>query len=186
MKLSVILAFAFLAVAVSVHAQEITLAAAADLRPAMDEMISRFQGGRGQSDIHINIRAIYGSSGNFFEQIRSGAPFDLFFSANTDYPKKLESASLIVAGTYYEYARGKIVLLVTANSNLDVNRGLNLLLDPAVKKIAVLFQVGLFMIVLIHVVALDWPSVMREGACSLYLYGGTIQDTWGRCPCCAS
>src|SRR5947209_39426 len=137
MKLSVILAFAFLAVAVSVHAQEITLAAAADLRPAMDEMISRFQGGRGQSDIHINIRAIYGSSGNFFEQIRSGAPFDLFFSANTDYPKKLESASLIVAGTYYEYARGKIVLLVTANSNLDVNRGLNLLLDPAVKKIAI-------------------------------------------------
>jgi ABC-type molybdate transport system substrate-binding protein len=137
MKLTVILAFAFLAVPISSHAQEITVAAAADLRPAMDEMISRFQGGQGQSGIHVNIKAIYGSSGNFFEQIRSGAPFDLFFSANTDYPKKLETAGLIVAGTYYEYARGKIVLLVTANSNLDVKRGLSLLLDPEVKKIAI-------------------------------------------------
>jgi molybdate transport system substrate-binding protein len=133
MKLTVILAF--LAVAISSHAQEITVAAAADLRPAMEEMISRFQGNQGQTDIHI--KAIYGSSGNFFEQIRSGAPFDLFFSANTDYPKKLESASLIVPGTYYEYARGKIVLLVTANSNLDVKWGLSLLLDSAVKKIAI-------------------------------------------------
>jgi molybdenum ABC transporter, periplasmic molybdate-binding protein len=135
MKLSVMLAF--LAVAIASHAQEITVAAAADLRPAMEEMISRFQGGQGQSDIHVKIKAIYGSSGNFFEQIRSGAPFDLFFSANTDYPKKLETAGLTVAGTYYEYARGKIVLLVTANSNLDVKRGLSLLLDFAVKKIAI-------------------------------------------------
>ncbi len=60
-----------------------------------------------------------------------------FLSANADYPKKLEAAGLTVPGTYYEYARGKIVLMVPASSTLDVKRGLSLLLDPAVKKIAI-------------------------------------------------
>ncbi|HEY8669589.1 MAG TPA: molybdate ABC transporter substrate-binding protein, partial [Terriglobales bacterium] len=128
--------FVFVSLAISSAAQEITVAAAADLRPAMEEMISHFQATDMQSK-KLHVKAIYGSSGNFFEQIRSGAPFDLFFSANTDYPKKLETAGLIVVGTYYEYARGKIVLLVPANSNLDVKRGLSLLLDPEVKKIAI-------------------------------------------------
>jgi molybdate transport system substrate-binding protein len=114
------------------RAQEITIAAAADLRPALEEIASHFQA---LSAAHI--KTIYGSSGNFYQQIQNGAPFDLFFSANTDYPKKLESAGLTVPGTYYEYARGKIVLLVSANSKLDLKRGLNVLLDPTVQKIAI-------------------------------------------------
>src|SRR5207248_1259680 len=83
------------------------------------------------------VKVTYGSSGNFFQQIQNGAPFDLFFSANTDYPKKLESAGLIVPGSDYEYARGKIVLLVSASSKLDLNQGLKILLNPAVNKIAI-------------------------------------------------
>ncbi len=116
----------------SARAQEITIAAAADLRPALEEIAAHFQT---LSAAHI--KTIYGSSGNFYQQIQNGAPFDLFFSANTDYPKKLESAGLIVPGSYYEYARGKIVLLVSANSKLDLKRGLKVLLDPTVKKIAI-------------------------------------------------
>lgn len=114
-------------------AQQLTVAAAADLRPAMDEIVSKFQA----ANPGTNVKVSYGSSGNFFQQIQSGAPFDLFFSANTDYPKKLESAGFTVPGSYYEYARGKIVLLVTANSDLDLKQGLRLLLDPKVKKIAI-------------------------------------------------
>ncbi len=113
-------------------AQEIRVAAAADLRPALEEIVGRFQA---QSGAKVSIS--YGSSGNFFQQIQSGAPFDLFFSANLDYPKKLESADLTVPGSYYEYARGKIVLLVQFSSSLDIKQGLKILLDPSVRKIAI-------------------------------------------------
>src|SRR5229473_3227411 len=116
----------------SARAQEITIAAAADLRPALEEIAAHF---KTLSAAHI--KTIYGSSGNFYQQIQNGAPFDLFFSANADYPKKLEAAGLIVPGSYYEYARGKIVLMVPVTSSLDVKRGLSLLLDPAVKKVAI-------------------------------------------------
>ncbi len=113
-------------------AQELTVAAAADLRPALEETASRFHAASG-----AQVKLIYGSSGNFYQQIQSGAPFDFFFSANADYPKKLESAGLTIPGTYYEYARGKIVLMVPAGSTLDLKGGLSVLLDPAVKKIAI-------------------------------------------------
>lgn len=116
----------------SCAAQEIRVAAAADLRSALEEIVVRFQA---QSGALVSVS--YGSSGNFYQQIQNGAPFDLFFSANLDYPKKLEAAGLTVPGTDYEYARGKIVLLVPSSSSLDVKQGLKVLLDPAVKKIAI-------------------------------------------------
>jgi molybdate transport system substrate-binding protein len=113
-------------------AQEITVAAAADLQFAMQEVAARFQKETGKT-----VKLIYGSSGNFFQQIQNGAPFDLFFSANLDYPKKLEAAGLTVPGSYYEYARGKIVVWVPKESRLDLSSGMRALLDPSVKKIAV-------------------------------------------------
>lgn len=122
----------FCALAIPSPAQQLTIAAAADLHSAMDEISSHFQ-----SKYSAQVKVIYGSSGNFFQQIQNGAPFDLFFSANTDYPKKLEAAGLTVPGTYYEYARGKIVLLVPSASTLNLQDGLKVLLDPAVKKIAI-------------------------------------------------
>jgi molybdate transport system substrate-binding protein len=113
-------------------AQEITLAAAADLQSAMQDITARFQHETGKP-----VKVIYGSSGNFFQQIQNGAPFDLFFSANLDYPKKLESAGLIEAGSYYRYARGKIVIWVRKDSKIDLSPRLTALLDASVKKIAV-------------------------------------------------
>jgi molybdate transport system substrate-binding protein len=76
-----------------VAAQEITVAGAADLQSAMQEEAAQVQKETGKS-----VRVIYGSSGNFFQQIQNGAPFDMFFSANLDYPKKLEAAGLIQPG----------------------------------------------------------------------------------------
>jgi len=124
--------FALVSVSARAQTQELTVAAAADLRPALEQIAAGFQAASGAA-----VKPIYGSSGNFYQQIQNGAPFDFFFSANADYPKKLESAGLTVLGTYYEYARGKIVLMVPATSTLDLKRGLSVLLDPAVKKIAV-------------------------------------------------
>jgi molybdate transport system substrate-binding protein len=113
-------------------AQEISVAAAADLQFAMEEIAGRFQKETGKT-----VKPIYGSSGNVFQQIQNGAPFDVFFSANLDYPKKLEAAGLTEPGSYYEYARGKIVIWVASGSKLDLSSGMKALLDPAVKKIAI-------------------------------------------------
>jgi molybdate transport system substrate-binding protein len=112
--------------------QEITVAAAADLQFAMQDVAARFQKETGKT-----VKAIYGSSGNFFQQIQNGAPFDMFFSANLDFPKKLGAAGLIEPGSYYQYARGKIVIWVPKESKVDVTSGMKALLDPSIKKIAV-------------------------------------------------
>src|SRR5271170_3131188 len=60
-------------------AQEITIAAAADLQFAMQDIADRFQKETGKT-----VKLIYGSSGNFFQQLQNGGPFDMFFSANLD------------------------------------------------------------------------------------------------------
>jgi molybdate transport system substrate-binding protein len=113
-------------------AQEITVAAAADLQFAMQDVAARFQKDTGKT-----VKLTYGSSGNFFQQIQNGAPFDMFFSANLDYAKKLEDAGLTAPGSYYKYARGKIVIWVRNDSKLDLSSGMQALLDPSAKKIAV-------------------------------------------------
>lgn len=113
-------------------AQSITVAAAADLQFAMQEVAAQFQKSTGKE-----VKLIYGSSGNFFQQLQNGAPFDMFFSANLDYPKKLESAGLTQPGSYYEYAKGKIVVWTLKDSGVDVSSGLQALLNPSIKKIAV-------------------------------------------------
>lgn len=113
-------------------AQEITVAAAADLQFPMQDVAARFQKETGKT-----VKVIYGSSGNFFQQIQNGAPFDMFFSANLDYPKKLEAAGLTEPGSYYPYARGKIVIWAPKESKVDLSSGMQVLLNPAVKKIAI-------------------------------------------------
>jgi molybdate transport system substrate-binding protein len=113
-------------------AQEITVAAAADLQFAMQDVTARFHKETGKT-----VKLIYGSSGNFFQQIQNGAPFDMFFSANLDFPKKLEAAGLTEPGSYYQYARGKIVIWAPKESKIGLTSGLKALLDPSVKKIAI-------------------------------------------------
>ena len=113
-------------------AQSITVAAAADLQSAMQDVAAGFKKETGKE-----VKLIFGSSGNFFQQIQNGAPFDMFFSANLDYPKKLESSGLTASGSFYQYARGKIVVWVPNDSKINIDSGLKSLLDSAVKKIAV-------------------------------------------------
>ena len=114
------------------EAQEITVAAASDLQFAMQDVAARFQKETGKT-----VNLIYGSSGNFFQQIQNGAPFDMFFSANLDYPRNLEVGGLVVPGSYFQYARGRIVVWVPRDSTIDLSPGLKSVLDPTVKKIAI-------------------------------------------------
>jgi molybdate transport system substrate-binding protein len=134
-------ALAVVAVAVCLPAQlgrsaqrsKLRIAAAADLQFAMADLSAQFEKQTGTAtDI------TYGSSGNFFSQILNGAPFDLFFSADIDYPNKLETAGLIEPGSLYEYAVGRIVLWAPADSKIDVAaQKWDSLLQGGVQKIAI-------------------------------------------------
>jgi molybdate transport system substrate-binding protein len=113
-------------------ADEITVAAAADLTFAFKDVAAKFQEQSG-----TQVKLSLGSSGNFFSQIQNGAPFDAFFSADISYARKLEDAGLAEPGTLYNYAIGKIVLWVPAGSKLDLSAGARVLSDPSIRKIAI-------------------------------------------------
>ncbi len=114
-------------------AQEIRVAAAADLQFALDELAAQYQTQTGRK-----IDVSYGSSGNFFAQIQSGAPFDVLLSADIEYPRKLETAGLAEPGTLYEYAVGRIVIWMPADVRVDLAKlGWKALLEPSVVKIAI-------------------------------------------------
>jgi molybdate transport system substrate-binding protein len=112
--------------------EELLVAAAADLNQVLPVVAERFQ-----RESKTRVKLSFGSSGNFFAQIQNGAPFDVFFSADVDFPKRLEAAGLAETGSMYEYAVGKIVLWVPNDSRINVNRGLSILLEPNVRKIAI-------------------------------------------------
>jgi molybdate transport system substrate-binding protein len=121
-----------LAMCATAAADEIAVAAASDLQFVMKEIAARYEKQTGTS-----VKLSFGSSGNFFAQIQNGAPFDLFFSADADYPHKLEAAGLTEPGTFYQYATGRIVLWVPNNSPIKVDEGIKCLLDPDIHKIAI-------------------------------------------------
>lgn len=111
------------------RAADLTIAAAADLKFAMDEIVAAFRKTRSEATIDV----IYGSSGKFSTQIRQGAPFDLYFSADIDYARQLEQQGL-AAGPARLYAVGRIVLW---SAGRDASRmTLAGLADPAVRRIA--------------------------------------------------
>lgn len=110
--------------------QKLTIAAASDLGPAFKEVAAGYEK---QSGAKVDL--ILGSSGNFFAQIQNGAPYDMFFSADREYAKKLQDAGQ--ADHLTAYAEGTIVLWVRNDSKLDLKRGMDVLLDPSVKKIAI-------------------------------------------------
>jgi len=122
-----------IALACATCAQELRVAAAADLQFAMLDLAAQFEK---QTGTKMNVS--YGSSGNFFSQIQNGAPFDLFFSADSAYPKNLDAAGLAEPRTLYTYAVGRIVLWMPSDAKIDLSREKwHALLDARVLKIAI-------------------------------------------------
>ncbi len=113
-------------------AADLMVAAASDLNFAFKELTAEYERATG-----THVKLSLGSSGNFFSQIQHGAPYDLYFSADIGYPKKLEEAGLAVPGSLYRYAVGRIVLWKRNGSPVDVARGLDALRDPTIRKIAI-------------------------------------------------
>lgn len=110
----------------------LTIAAAASLRPALEEAVTEFQ----KAHPDITIAATYGASGTFYAQLTQRAPFDLFLSADTDYPRKLVAAAH--AESDFAFAAGRLALWVPPDSPLHPDRdGLRSLTDASVLKIAI-------------------------------------------------
>lgn len=110
---------------------ELTVAAAADLTPAFEELGKLFQ-----DKYKIKVTYTFGSTGMLAQQIENGAPVDIFAAANVSYVDRLESEGLIVPGSKFIYARGRITLWVPKESNIRVER-LNDLTRDEVKRIAI-------------------------------------------------
>lgn len=112
----------------------VRVAAAADLKFAMDEVIARFH----EANPGIRVTATYGSSGNFFAQLTNRAPFDIYFSADVEYPRRLADAGLAIKESQFDYAVGQIVAWVRSDSPIDVQSlGIEALSHPSVRKIAI-------------------------------------------------
>lgn len=114
-------------------AQTLRIAAASDLQFVLPDLAVQYEKQTG-----AKIAITYGSSGNFFAQIQNGAPFDLFLSADMEYPRKLIDAGLAVRDSLRPYAVGHLVLWYPKDSAINFSDGaLKALLDPRVQKIAI-------------------------------------------------
>ena len=112
----------------------LTLAAASDMKFALDGLLKAFRAQHPEADIE----ATYGSSGNFLAQLSQGAPFDVFLSADVAYPRKLVEQGLVIDDAVFAYAVGRLVVWVPRDSPLDVEKkGLEVLRDPAARRIAI-------------------------------------------------
>ncbi|MEA3291160.1 MAG: molybdate ABC transporter substrate-binding protein [Pseudomonadota bacterium] len=90
------------------------VAAASSLRFALQEIVDRYVAETGQP-----LKISFGSSGNLTRQIISGAPFQIFLSADEDYVKKLEQRELVAESTVY--AVGQLVLFVAAEAGVKAD-----------------------------------------------------------------
>lgn len=116
--------------AASAHAEKVTVAAAADLKFAMDEIVAAFKKASPADEVDV----IYGSSGKFHTQIQQGAPYDLFFSADIGFPRELAKAGF-AASEVKPYALGRIVLW---SASLDARKmAMESLADPKIARIAI-------------------------------------------------
>lgn len=112
----------------------VRVAAAANLKDALAALAEAYQAQHPDVEIAVTL----GASGTFFAQIQNGAPFDLFLSADREYPDKVVAAKLGAASDEHVYAVGKLVAWLPPDSKRTVApKDLSSLADPGVKKIAI-------------------------------------------------
>ena len=88
-----------------VLAKQALVAVAANFVPPLREVATEFEKSTGHT-----VQVASGPSGGFYTQIKNGAPFDVFFSADNERPKRLEDEGLGVKGSRFTYAIGRLVL----------------------------------------------------------------------------
>ena len=124
-----ILVFLLLAMSIAAQAQTVRVAAAGNLRYILDDIKAQYA----IKNPKVKIDVMLGASGTLRQQIINGASFDFFMAADKSFPDKLKEQG-VASGEVKTYAFGKLVLF---SSSLDVSKGLDILLDKSVTKIAV-------------------------------------------------
>jgi molybdate transport system substrate-binding protein len=112
----------------------LAVAVAANLKDAADALAQAFQAEHPGVEVKLSV----GASGTFFAQIQNGAPFDVFLSADREYPAKVVEAKLGAAADEHVYAIGKLVAWLPPGSKVPLAaKGLAALADPSVRRIAI-------------------------------------------------
>jgi molybdate transport system substrate-binding protein len=96
----------------------VRVAAASDLKFALDELIVRF----GEKRPGVKVEPTYGSSGNIHAQLRQRAPYDMYLSADIAYPRDLVMRLIGTPADLFAYATGRLVLWVPNASSLPIER----------------------------------------------------------------
>jgi molybdate transport system substrate-binding protein len=113
--------------------REVRIAAASDLKFALEELQPLLD----EQHPGVVMRTTYGSSGTFLQQLSNGAPFDVFLSADLAYPQQLAAQGLAAETDVFPYAVGRLVVWTPEGSAVDPARGLDVLTDPEVRRVAV-------------------------------------------------
>jgi len=112
--------------------QTLLVCAASDLTYCLEELNAAFQ----KAHPEITVKATLGASGNLLAQIQNGAPYDVFLSADIQYPKALIDAKAAEADSLTPYATGHLVVWTTT-PGIDVKGGAGSLTADAIQKIAI-------------------------------------------------
>ena len=113
--------------------EPLRIAAASDLQNALPTLAERFS-----RQTRVEVSLTFGASGQLAEQIKNGAPFDIFLAANTQFVNDLAEAGFVRPESVRPYALGTLVLAIHPGAgSSDGIRGLSDLAQPDVKKIAI-------------------------------------------------
>jgi molybdate transport system substrate-binding protein len=110
---------------------ELTVFAASDLGPALQKIVPPFE-----QQAHAKVTVVLGSSGTLAQQIRNGAPADVFLAANESFIDGLVPEGLVLAESRLRYARGRLVTVTLKSSAIRVD-SLQALADPKVRRVAI-------------------------------------------------
>lgn len=111
----------------------VQVAAAADLKYALDEVIEEFA----QDHPEVEVAVTYGSSGNFATQIRNGAPFDIYLSADIELARDLADDGFGDPEAVFDYAVGRLVVWAPEASPAEVETGIEGLVSADVRTVAI-------------------------------------------------
>ena len=115
-----------------VNADTLYIAAASNLVYCLEALNTQFT----QQNPQLNLKVVTGSSGNLFAQIQQNAPFEVFLSADVLHPQQLVQQQQADANSLAIYSKGQIALW-TNNPTIDLKKGLSVLLQPNIKRIAI-------------------------------------------------
>lgn len=111
---SLLLAVVIATSAFTAHADEVSVAVAANFTEPMKKIGAEFEKTTGHK-----LSLAFGSTGKFYSQIKAGAPFEVLVAADDETPVKLEQEGAAVKGSHFTYAIGKLVLWSVKDAVVD-------------------------------------------------------------------